>query len=72
MFFYCIAMVEKAILAKALKHSRSYATEKLIGYTPQKISKAWTALAEAFNHTPPSNMVTPYILFNLESNDFSY
>lgn len=41
MFSNSIEMVDSTIQSKNLKHLRSYSTETLIGYTAQKVFKAW-------------------------------
>lgn len=71
MFFHCIAMVEKTIQTKILKRFHSYSTETLMGYTVQKSSKTWKALAEPANPAPLANSVSPMILFDMKRIDFS-
>lgn len=70
MFLHRIVMIEKAIQKQALKCTRLFITETLNSFTFQKISKAWKALAKTANLAPLANLVSLYVLFDLEKKQY--
>lgn len=63
-FLQGVSLVNTVIFSKYLSCSGTYVKRTLAGYTLQKITKAWIALAYAAGMRPFSRMVSSYLIFN--------
>lgn len=71
MFLYSLVLKEKAVQETSLGCSRSHLTGTLIGYIGQKISKDWTAFAEAAILPRVQTWFLSTLNLNQKRNDFS-